>query len=86
MTSEKTTQDGRWQLIDTVGIGDGKARVSTVRLPIPHGYHGELEYETCVFHNGESRVVDRYRRKQQARKGHKKVRSELKNDLVDLPF
>lgn len=86
MTTEKTTIDDRWQLIDMVGIGESKARVSTVELPIAHGPTGDLAYETCVFYNGKSRVVDRYQRKSQARKGHKNVRNELKNDLVNLPF
>lgn len=54
----------------------GKSRVSTVRLPdvVFHVHQLELGggWETCLFLEGGSEVVERYKTEEDARAGHAK--------------
>jgi hypothetical protein len=51
-----------WNEVNTVEATDREFRISTTHLVLNHG-HGErdLWYETCVFWDGGSYVVDRYK-------------------------
>lgn len=60
----------KWSLRETIDTDDGEIAVSTVALIIPHGLNHDQWYETCLFHDGGSRVTDRYHTQDEAEDGH----------------
>lgn len=57
---KKTTVEGK----------DREFNVSTVRLPIKHG---DYWFETCLFWNDGSYVLDRYKTESEAIEGHEQT-------------
>jgi len=60
----------KWNLREAVETPDGEITVSTVALLIPHGPEHRQWFETCLFHDGGSRVTDRYHTQDEAGEGH----------------
>ena len=60
----------KWSLRETIDTKHGEIIVSTVALTIGHGPNHNHWYETCLFHTGGSRVVDRYTVQPDAEEGH----------------
>lgn len=65
-------------------ILDNDVRVSTVFLPIDHGYSIErpVLYETMVFGGKYSHYQERYRTEHEAIKGHKRIVEAVKNGTL----
>ena len=66
----KRFHSDKWSLREEIKTDDGEMTVSTVALLIPHGGTREDWYETCIFHDYGSRVVDRYHTESEAELGH----------------
>ena len=79
----------KWHLDQTVEVQGRDIRVSTVALPIPHGFEGpNLWYETCIFlDRTTNRVVERYETEVEAAHGHAVYVNALTNQRpsIDLP-
>lgn len=63
----------KWQRVDTVEYDGTEFRVSTVALMIAHGPDNNQWFETCVFWDGGSYIVDRYTGFDMANGGHTDV-------------
>lgn len=66
----------------------GDDRVSTVYLGMDHGFdmngeHGPILWETMVFPDAE--VCERYRSREQAIAGHRKIVEQIKTELRSSP-
>ena len=62
----------------------GDFQISTVKLPIDHGYGGKpLWYETMIFKEGDwsDLYCDRYETKEEAVAGHEKAFQWLLNQI-----
>lgn len=87
--NEKTTWD-RWQMIsdDKVWMFPVEKWLSTVEM-MP-GWIDDFgyQYESCLFQSNKSEVVKRYKTKEEAIEGHRKLAEqyELKNEKVINEF
>lgn len=79
-----------WQKITTVETSEREFRVSTTHLVINHGTASNpMWYETCVFWDGGSYVLDRYATQSDAKAGHERVCNSLRNgdfEVSDTQF
>ena len=66
--------DDRWQMISHNGgvFKPMTVELSTVRMPNVPGLDLGYSYETCVFTNVDSEVVERYHTVAEATQGHAK--------------
>lgn len=63
----------RWRQRETITTpNDTEIDVSTVALLLGHGRNHDQWFETCLFYDGGSRIVERYRTKEKAKDGHKR--------------
>ena len=66
-------EDG-WNEVTVLTHDGTEFRVSTVFLNLNHGFRGEDRwYETCVFWDTGSNVVERYETKDEAKTGHERI-------------
>lgn len=68
-----------FQAVTEVEHAGDEFRLSTTHLALNHG-HGEkdLWFESCVFWDGSSRVLDRYETQDEAEDGHQDIVEKLK--------
>jgi len=74
----------KWSLRETIDTDHGEVTVSTVALNIPHGPSHSHWYETCVFHDSGSEVVERYHTQDGAERGHEKYVKSTRNAEFQL--
>ena len=74
----------RWRLVDGVEHDGEELRVSTVALSIGHGPNHDQWFETCVFHDSGSRIVDRYHTQDAAEDGHSDVVDRLEDGAFEF--
>lgn len=74
-----------WQVIDTAEYDGQEFRVSTTHLGLNHGHGGrDLWYETCVFWDAGSYVLDRYTTQSEAEDGHESVVGAIEDGNVSV--
>jgi len=81
----------KWHIVEKVETSEGEIEVSTVALSVAHGWKSDLWYETCVFIEGGSRVVDsfsrvvdRYMTEDEAIHGHAEYMEKIENGEFSL--
>lgn len=79
-----------WQKKTAVEAGEREFRVSTTHLVLNHGHAGEdYWYETCVFWDAGSYVLDRYTTEQEAEEGHEETVEAIRSgdfQVTDTEF
>lgn len=74
-----TFHTDKWSLRETVERDGEEITVSTVGLLIPHGRNHDQWFETGLFHDSGSQIVDRYGSKEGAKEGHKRILERVEN-------
>jgi len=74
-----------WQDVTEVETESREFRVSTTHLILNHGYGGKnYWYETCVFWDGGSYVLDRYETQEEAEDGHKETVAAIRDGEFEV--
>lgn len=79
----------QWQTVETVESNGHSVDISTVELVIPHGPKHNQDYETCVFWESGSYVLERYEDKDTAQERHTEIVEKVSNgefEITDREF
>lgn len=74
----------QWQIVDTVQGNNKEFDVSTVELPTPYGANYDRGYETCLFWDDGSYVVQRYETQDEAVNGHENIVEWIEEGLYSM--